>query len=504
MKFRRSRSSGSYSVNPPQGETGEVAYSVKDDKHDGKYTLIDKETMSLPNTPRMSLRETVRQSLRKLKKGKQKKEKLKAKRKTSNATYEVSVSYNKKGNASEGEDDGLENDDGENPIVLKKHKSRKPSLKNNDDALIKDHSNEANNQGEHPSSLFDIVQKTKVDKTKTQKHSNSISNQESLLSEIANEVEIDQTNPSKDNSFKCFPEISDTQTFLSRTESSLIPRGPLGELLKQKNPNKPNTVEQVIIHNESNEKFEDKSEYKVEHLEIENEEMKWVEEISPKSDDEDMTITSKMLSTTSQVEKHKTPAIVTHTRPSGSSAELSLRLDEIVFLHRRLNSSWYLGEKRGVMGLIPAAFIKIIVDSEPGNESVRALATRTYNKRSQAELALEPGQLVYLTHRVDYHWYLAQAGGSKGLVPAAYLEIISSSSDGSLPHVPSYAIKERSTDDNSYSHVAIPDKDKEERAAERKGRRRRSQGKAKKKDDSSVRNQIMKNLSKRNEPILFV
>ena len=70
MKFRRSRSSGSYSVNPPQGETGEVAYSVKGDKHNGKYTLIDKETMTLPNTPRMSFRESVRKSLRKLKRGK--------------------------------------------------------------------------------------------------------------------------------------------------------------------------------------------------------------------------------------------------------------------------------------------------------------------------------------------------------------------------------------------------------------------------------------------------
>ena len=71
---------------------------------------------------------------------------------------------------------------------------------------------------------------------------------------------------------------------------------------------------------------------------------------------------------------------------------------------------------------------------------------------SVSELSLKAGELVYLTHRLDYHWYLAQAGGNNGLVPAAYLEIISSSTDGALPPVPSWALQTREaemdTDDN--------------------------------------------------------
>ena len=54
----------------------------------GRYTLVDKETLSLPNTPRSSFRQSVRKSLRKLKR---KKKQNKKKNNDAGSKYEVNV-----------------------------------------------------------------------------------------------------------------------------------------------------------------------------------------------------------------------------------------------------------------------------------------------------------------------------------------------------------------------------------------------------------------------------
>ena len=60
----------------------------------------------------------------------------------------------------------------------------------------------------------------------------------------------------------------------------------------------------------------------------------------------------------SEVERSLTPAVVCHPRRAVTKTELELSQGDIVFLHRRLNRDWYLGEKRGVIGLIPASYIQ--------------------------------------------------------------------------------------------------------------------------------------------------
>ena len=88
-----------------------------------------------------------------------------------------------------------------------------------------------------------------------------------------------------DKVFKCFPEITDSQILLNGKQTKLIPRGPLGDLLKHKQHAKQNSVETVIVHNERNGVAQDESEYKVEHLETDSLETKWVEERSINEDD---------------------------------------------------------------------------------------------------------------------------------------------------------------------------------------------------------------------------
>ena len=205
MKFRRSRSSGSYSVSRPGiRNCGEVAYpdgpaSSSGDDTDkgccvkavfvsnfpnlivGRYTLVDKETLSLPNTPRSSFRQSVRKSLRKLKR----KKKQKLKTNESDFKYDIKVQIKE----TEEEDiydtvqidDIIENktDSCENDVIVKEYASRKPSFLTED--------SKENN-------VYDVF--------------SGKSNQDIGYKEI--------------------------DSIIRDKESKLYPRGPLGDLLKQK------------------------------------------------------------------------------------------------------------------------------------------------------------------------------------------------------------------------------------------------------------------------------
>ena len=206
MKFRRSRSSGSYSVSRPSTRNcGEVAYpdgpasSSADDSDKGccvkavfvsnfpnlivgRYTLVDKETLSLPNTPRSSFRQSVRKSLRKLKR--KKKQKLKT-NEESDLKYDIKVQIKE----TEEEDiydtvqidDIIENhtESCEHDVIVKEYASRKPSFLTED--------SKENN-------VYDVF------------------------------------------SGKANQDIGDKEidSIIRDKESKLYPRGPLGDLLKQK------------------------------------------------------------------------------------------------------------------------------------------------------------------------------------------------------------------------------------------------------------------------------
>ena len=58
------------------------------------------------------------------------------------------------------------------------------------------------------------------------------------------------------------------------------------------------------------------------------------------------------------MERSLTPAVVCYSRRAVNRSELDLAQGDIVFLHRRLSRDWYLGERRGVTGLLPASYIQ--------------------------------------------------------------------------------------------------------------------------------------------------
>ena len=136
------------------------------------------------------------------------------------------------------------------------------------------------------------------------------------------------------------------------------------------------------------------------------------------------------------IETSNFTAVMMHNRNPHNPSELKLEKGEFVFLNSRLNTDWYHGEVRGRKGLIPASYVRMLAGDDTCRDSVKAVVRHNFVARNKAEVDLEAGGLVTLTHRVNQSWYLGHLGwGQRGLVPAEHLEIISSNSGKVLPVV---------------------------------------------------------------------
>ena len=304
--------------------------------------MIESGAVSLPRTPASSFRESVRRSLRRLRRGKKKRGggggDTKRRKEDQASCYQVTVTPSKPEGEEEEvyevikpthEPEYVETEEDNDDRVVIVHESRKPSFKSDNQSLA--------------TSMEKISADVVVEysETKNQRNSWPEINGNDSVSTSSRDVEMTEKNISVVND----------------PHHSLIPRGPLGNLLKQKLSQ--SSVETVIIHKEIEDEDlpEQTIDFKVEHI-IPGD----TEEADKEEEAEDVeSIVSRALLDDmigAVVERHLTPALVTHPRQGTNSLELDLKPADIVFLHRRLNRDWYLGEKKSVRGLIPAAYIQ--------------------------------------------------------------------------------------------------------------------------------------------------
>ena len=340
MKFVISRNRGAYYVSPPQGDVlGQEVAESSGKEEPGRYTLVESGAVTLPRTPGSSFRESVRKSLRRLRRNKKKRGGGgggdSKRRKEDQASYQVTVTPTKLDREEEevyevikpASDPEHVDEEEENDRVVIVHESRKPSFKSDDQSLA--------NSMEKISA--DVV--VEYSETKHERNSWREMNGHDSVSTSSRDVEMNEKNIS----------------VMNDPHHSLIPRGPLGDLLKQKISQ--SSVETVIIHREIEDEdiAEQNIEFKVEHIpedgEVDIDDCEDVER-----SEVNRGLTEEMVG--SVVERHLTPALVSHPRQETSGLELPLSAGDLVFLHRRLNTDWYLGEKKGVRGLIPAAYIQ--------------------------------------------------------------------------------------------------------------------------------------------------
>ena len=304
---------------------------------------MDSGVATLPRTSRSSFRESVRKSLRRLRRNKKKRGGGEGgevkRRKEDQASYQVTVTPSiPKAEAEEDEvyevikpqETEYADTEDDNGRVVRVHESRKPSFKSE--------------------SLGTSLEKISADivveysETKTERNSWTEMTEKDSVRTNSPDVEITEKNIS----------------LMNDPNSQLIPRGPLGNLLKQKLSQ--SSVETVIIHKEIDDEDipEQNIDFKVEHITVDPEaDREEAEEVDEAEDVESIVSRALMDDMVgSVVERHLTPALVTFPRQGTHSMELELKPGDIVFLHRRLNRDWYLGEKKGVRGLIPAAYIQ--------------------------------------------------------------------------------------------------------------------------------------------------
>ena len=275
---------------------------------------MNNETVNIPITPSSSFRESVRKSLRKL--GRNKKKRDMKRRKENESIYEGTERADKADREHDDTYEVIETNDteyidnGDDRIIIE-YESRKPSFRDI-------------NSSQSLTSAEKLCGDIPLDDTET------IITSTALENDIADVKDL---------------ELKENKTSFSASQSEMIPRGPLGDLMKKKQSQ--SAVNQMIIHKDlgDDEIFDQNIDFKVGQI---------VMDIEPEYEAEDVETEQIGCS----VGRRLTSAVVIHPRQGTTRTELDLRAGEIVFLQRRLDSEWYLGQKKGVGGLIPAAYIQ--------------------------------------------------------------------------------------------------------------------------------------------------
>ncbi|XP_022240919.1 vinexin-like [Limulus polyphemus] len=109
--------------------------------------------------------------------------------------------------------------------------------------------------------------------------------------------------------------------------------------------------------------------------------------------------------------------------------ELSLNKDDIVYVNKKIDKNWYLGEHHGVIGIFPINYVEIIQPEYVHFQQQKTIegeakAKFNFNAQTSVELSVLKGETVVLTGKVDQNWYEGRIGNQKGIVPSAFLEVI--------------------------------------------------------------------------------
>lgn len=110
--------------------------------------------------------------------------------------------------------------------------------------------------------------------------------------------------------------------------------------------------------------------------------------------------------------------------PGNHPDDLTLKVNDVVFLLRRISNEWFYGRVEEKEGMFPSNYIAIQV---PLPEDDRVV-TATYEFSSQypGDLPLKPGQTVYVTERISNEWLMGESEGLKGQFPANFVDRIPS------------------------------------------------------------------------------
>ncbi|XP_013378340.1 PREDICTED: SH3 domain-containing protein 19 isoform X3 [Chinchilla lanigera] len=169
-------------------------------------------------------------------------------------------------------------------------------------------------------------------------------------------------------------------------------------------------------------------------------------------------------------------AVVLHDFPADcditeQADDLNLTSGEIVYLLEKIDADWYRGKCRNQTGVLPASYVKVIVDIPEGgsgkresvsshcvNADPRCIARFEYIGDQKDELSFSEGEIIFLKEYVNEEWARGELGDRTGLFPLNFVELIedhpSSGADVLSTKVPLKTKKEDSGSDSQENSLS--------------------------------------------------
>ncbi|KAH3755898.1 E3 ubiquitin-protein ligase SH3RF [Pelomyxa schiedti] len=101
--------------------------------------------------------------------------------------------------------------------------------------------------------------------------------------------------------------------------------------------------------------------------------------------------------------------------------QLSIKPDDIIVLHHKVDDEWWQGELNGLVGFFPCAYVEII--AEPVVKVAKVLYS--FSEPGEGRIALQANDIVSVLETDDPDWWLVKQKTSVGYFPKDYLEPVS-------------------------------------------------------------------------------
>uniref|UniRef100_A0A1A9VGQ1 RING-type E3 ubiquitin transferase n=1 Tax=Glossina austeni TaxID=7395 RepID=A0A1A9VGQ1_GLOAU len=115
-------------------------------------------------------------------------------------------------------------------------------------------------------------------------------------------------------------------------------------------------------------------------------------------------------------------AYALHDYKSKVAWDLNFKKGDIIFLKRRIDSNWYVGQVHGVDGVFPINFVQIVVPL-PLPQCVALYDFKMGPNEEEGCLTFEKGTVIQVIRRVDHNWAEGRIGTSIGIFPIAFVEL---------------------------------------------------------------------------------
>ncbi|XP_065369414.1 E3 ubiquitin-protein ligase SH3RF1 isoform X2 [Calliphora vicina] len=107
---------------------------------------------------------------------------------------------------------------------------------------------------------------------------------------------------------------------------------------------------------------------------------------------------------------------------SNETNDLKFKKGDLIFLKRKIDSNWYVGQLKGTEGNFPINYVQIVVPL-PTSQCVALYDFKMGPNEEEGCLTFKKGTVIQVLRRVDHNWAEGRIGSSIGIFPIAFVEL---------------------------------------------------------------------------------